>query len=350
MAKKKKSKKIWVIIVIILIIAGAGYFYFKPKAPKQAPQKTSFTVKKETFENIIEISGNISAAQSQSLQAAGSGTVQKVYVKEGDIVKKGELILELDVAEQEFNLASLDFDIAQKKMNGSKREIELLEKKRAMLVQKLDDRKIVAYFDGIIASLDVSAGDYIAAKDEVGMLINRSYMTASVEIVETDVAKLRKNQPVHFTFPAFSKKTIDGYVTTYPAIGTITQRGATVVKAEVRIDNPPDEILPNYSFTGKIDITEPVTVTLVENGAIGRKDDKFYAEVMHKDGSTTEVFVEVDPYDTNFVSVISGLNAGDVVKNLTGTQSGMNKDSFSPQMGGNRANGGGGQNPQMGRF
>lgn len=263
-----------------------------------------------------------------------------MYVKEGDEVKKGDVILELDSSEQEYNLASLDYDIAQKKLNGSKREIELLEVKREMLVQKLEDRKIVAYFDGIIASLDVASGDYIEAKDSVGTLIDRSYMCASVEIVETDVAKLKPGQVVNFTFPAYEKETVKGYVVSYPAIGTVTQRGATVVNTEVRIDNPPKDILPNYSFTGAIEITAPVTVTLVERNAIGYEDGKAYVEIINKDGTITKVNVEVEQYDSAYVKILSGVNTGDKLNNLGANRSGtLRINSTSSSNSGNRAGG-----------
>lgn len=319
---KKTSKKIWIVGICIIILIGLGLYFARKTVQGPEMQDVVYTVISETYENVIEISGNISAAQSQELQAAGSGTVQKVYVKEGDKVKKGDVILELDATEQEYNLASLDYDIAQKKLNGSKREIELLEVKRDMLVKKLDDRKIVAYFDGIIVDLNVAPGDYLEAKDSVGTLIDRSYMTASVEIVETDVSKLKPNQVVNFSFPAYDKGIVEGYVVSYPEIGTITQRGATVVKAEVRIDNPPEEILPNYSFTGEIEITAPVSVTLVERNAIGYEDGKAYAEVLNRDGTTTKVDVEVQQYDSSYVKVISGLKAGDRVLNLGANRSG----------------------------
>ena len=322
--KKTKNPAIkWIIIsVCVVALIAVGLFFARKKIKGPEEEQVVYTVKQETYENVIEISGNIAAAQAQELQAAGSGTVQKVYVKEGDFVKKGDIILELDSSEQEYDLASLDYDIAQKKLNGSKREIELLEVKRDMIVQKLDDRKIVAYFDGIIASLDVAPGDYLEAKDSVGTLIDRTYMTALVEIVETDVGKLAPNQVVNFTFPAYENKVVKGYVVSYPAIGTITQRGATVVKAEVRIDNPPQEILPNYSFTGEIEITAPITVTLVERNAIGYENGKAYAEILNKDGTTTKTDVEVQQYDASYVKVISGLKAGERVINLGTNRSG----------------------------
>ena len=127
---------------------------------------------------------------------------------------------------------------------------------------------------------------------------------------------------MNFSFPAYEDRIVKGYVVSYPAIGTITQRGATVVKAEVRIDNPPQEILPNYSFTGEIEITAPVTVTLVERNAIGYEDGKAYAEILNKDGTNSKVDVEVQQYDSSYVKIVSGLKPGDRVLNLGANRSG----------------------------
>ena len=58
---------------------------------------TVYTVKKEIYENVIEIAGTVSAAKSQTLQSLNDGTVVGVYKKEGDSVKKGDLIVEVDL-------------------------------------------------------------------------------------------------------------------------------------------------------------------------------------------------------------------------------------------------------------
>ncbi len=324
--KTKKSKKgfiAFIVSIVVIAIAVSGVLYFRQKnaAPK-TEQVSEYTVREETFENVIEITGNVSAAASQDLKAAGSGTVTAVYAKEGDFVKKGQIILAMDATEQEYALAKHDYDMDQKRINGSAKELELMAKQRTVLVQKLEDRKVTAYFDGIIAQLTVASGDYLDAKDTVGVLIDRSYMKASVEIVETDASKLKVNQKVNFSFPAYPNKVVEGFVVTYPSVGRITSRGATVIDAEVRINNPPSQILPQYSFTGEIEVTAPVTVTIVERQAIAYTSGKPYAEIIQKDGSTKKVDVEVSPYGVSYVSIISGLNPGDVLKNQGSAASG----------------------------
>ena len=143
-------------------------------------------------------------------------------------------------------------------------------------------------------------------------------MTADVEIVENDVHKLKKGQSVKFTFPAYEDLEVTGYVESFPAVGRITSRGATVVDAVVKIDNPPKEILPNFSFTGEIEITPPKNYLIVERSAIGQKMGKSFAEKILKDGSVQTVDVNIEPYGFDFVNIISGLQEGDVLKNQGG--------------------------------
>ena len=234
----------------------------------------------------------------------------EIYVKEGDYVKKGDVLVQLDDSTEVYNLEKHDYDMATKKLNGSPREISLMETQRVSLVQKIADRKVVAAFDGVIVELNAVEGNSVKAGDKIGTLVNLDYLTAEVEIPETDVAKLQVGLPVILEFSA-SETQGNGYVTGWPAIGELTNRGASVVKAQIRIDDYPSEILPNYSFTGKIQIEEPVETITVERYAIGYDDDGQAYVTLARGGQ--KINVEVEQYGRNYVKVLSGLKGGEVV-------------------------------------
>ena len=313
MAKNKKMKKGVKILIILSIVAvvvagvlvGLRFFLHKDKNTLQI-----YTVNKETYENVIEISGTVAAAQQQTLNALGAGTVMKIYVKEGDQVKKGDILVQLDDSEEVYNLEKHDYNMATTKLNGSPRDLSLMETQRVALVQKIADRKVVAAFDGVIVELNVSEGNSVKAGDKIGTLVNLDYLTAEVEIPETDVAKLVVGQKVILNFSA-SKTEGSGYVESWPAIGELTNRGASIVKAKIHIDDYPPEILTNYSFTGKIQIEEPVDTITVERYAIGYDDDGQAYVIMAR--GNQKVNVEVEQYGRNYVKVLSGLNGGEVL-------------------------------------
>lgn len=344
MAKNKKKTLIIIVCILILILIGAGMFLGRKLLKKSKTSDITYTVREETYENVIEISGTVSAAQSQTLQALSSGTVTKVYVKAGDKVKKGDILIQLDDTTEKYNLAKHDYDMDTTRISGSRRQLELMQTQRNALLRKVEDRKVTATFDGIIAQLDVAVGDSLEAKDSVGVIVNKDYLTAEVEVAETDVSKLKLNQKVLFTFPAMKNETVTGYVVSWPAVGEITSRGATIVKAKVRIDEYPEQILPNYSFTGKIELSPTETNLVVERWAIGYDDNKqAYVELAR---SSQRMYVQVKNYGNQYVKILSGLNGNEVLKQLTEPkQSGWNRQG----PGGNRTPAPGGTPAQMPR-
>ena len=314
----KKNKKLFVTIIccIVLFVIAVSVFVIVRKAKKSSLVKNvTYVVKSETIEHIIEISGNIEAAESQTLQAQGDGTVRKVNFKEGDRVKKGDVIIVLDSDEEDYNISKHDWDYTKAKANNSApKELELMRKQREMLLKKLEKRQVIARIDGIIVGLDAAVEDYCEAKDEVGTIIDRSYLKAEVEVAETDAPQLAVGQKVILTFPSYSGE-VTGEIVSVPAKGTITSRGASVVMAQIHVDNPPDEILPGYSFTGKIQIKESDSVLVVEKAAIGRENRQQFAEVIKADGSTERVNVKAVPYDLNYLKIVEGLEEGMILKN-----------------------------------
>ena len=306
----KKKIKIIIICAATLVVIGTGLVILKSILSSKGNEKVFYTANVETYENVIEISGTIAAAQEQTLQALSAGTVTAVYVKEGDRVSKGDVIIQLDDSEQIYNLEKHDYNMATKRLTASERELKLLETERATLEQWVNDRKVIATFDGIIADLKVAVGDSLAAKDKIGTLVNTDYLTAEVEVTETDVSKLAVGQKVLFTFPAYSKGTVEGYVTGWPAIGSVTSRGATIVKVNLRIDDYPQEILPYFSFTGKIEISPTEQYVVVSRYAIGYEDKKPFVVLARGEQKKS---VKVQAYGNEYVKVLEGLEGGEVL-------------------------------------
>lgn len=346
MAKKKILKIILLLFFFAGIIAGIliSLRYFLNKSNEEV---VTYKVNKEIFENVIEISGTVSAAQQQTLQALSAGTVLGVYVKAGDHVKKGDVLIQLDDSTEQYNLARHDYDMDTKRITGSPKELKLMQTQRLSLLQKIADRKVVATFDGIIADFDVAVGDSLEAKDTVGTIVNIDYLTAEVEVTETDVAKLQVGQNVDFTFSAYDKGIVHGYVVSWPAIGEVTSRGATIVHVKVRIDEYPEEILPNFSFTGKIQLSPTEEYLVVERYAVGYENKMPFVVFAN---SNQKKFVEVQQYGRDYVKIVDDeFKGGEILLQQTVPPvSGMNKGKN--QSGGNKKNNGFPTGGTMGGF
>lgn len=351
--KRKQKIKIAVFSMAGLAAVIVVLFAARSFLAEDDISNVTYRVRQEKYENVIDVAGVVSAAQEQTLQALSDGTVVGVFVKQGDYVKKGDIIIQLDDTTQQYNLAKHDYEMETTRISGSKKELALKETERLSLVQKIAERKVTATFDGIIADIDVAVGDSLEAKDSVGTLVDVSYLLADVEIAETDVSKLSAGQTVEFTFPAHSGL-ITGYVVGWPAIGEVTSRGATVVNAKLRIDSPyPEEILPNFSFSGKIKISPDENFLIVEKYAVARDGKEAYVV---KKSSDEKIKVTVRPYDVEYVRIESGdIKAGDVLKaqssaEKSGQQRGMNMKNKKSKNNSNVNSGPGAGGPPPGGF
>lgn len=323
-AGKGRALKIFLICALCVLAVGAALALVRRFLNKSNTEGVTYTVRQEIYENTISVAGVVGAAREQDLQALSNGTVVGVYAKQGDAVKAGDVIMQMDDTEQQYNLAKHDYEMETVRITGSRRQYALMQTQRLSLVQKIAERKVAATFDGIIADIDVSVGDSLEAKDSVGTLVDVSYLVADVEIAETDVSKLKAGQEVEFTFPACQEK-VKGHVVGWPAIGEVTSRGATVVEARLRIDEYPPSILPNFSFSGKIKVAPDEKFLLVERYAVGRENRQAFV-VREKDGK--KINVTVMPYGGEYVKILEGdVKEGDVLKAQSAAQkSGFNRN------------------------
>jgi multidrug efflux pump subunit AcrA (membrane-fusion protein) len=308
------------ILIALLALLGAGglIFLLRGGNSREDLPDQIYTVREETYQNVIEISGNIKAAQEQNIQAAGEGIVEAVYVQEGSRIQKGQILFQLNDAQERYNLANHDFQMNQERVNGVSARLRLMEEQRRVFLKKIRDRRVEAQFNGIVGRLNLAQGIYVKAQDSFGYLVDRTYLKATVEVVETDAARLKAGQEVRLHFPAYPDLKVEGLVISYPAVGRITSRGATVLDAEIRINNPPDEVLPGYSFTGEIISGVEQRVLVVESAGIIYEGGRAFAERLSRDQTDSaegrQVAVETAPYGRNMVRIISGLERGDRIK------------------------------------
>ena len=317
--KKKKGKLKTILIVLgLLIFSFFLYSKFSKKSIGSTIELPPITVTKEVSKNQIQISGYIEAAQQQKFESPGEGIVEIVRIKEGDKVKKGQLLFALDSKSQEVQLAKQIFAIEQEKINGASKKITLMQKERELLEKQLKDRSVYAKFDGVVAYLNLDQGQYAKAQDNFGSLIDRSYLKATVEVSESYAYRLSVGQKANLYFSALPGVVVEGIVQAFPAIARLnTQRGNTVLDTKIIVENPPQGVLPGYSFSGSIIAGEDEEVLVCDKNAIRYEEGQPYVDRLLDDGKLEAIKVEIAPYIQGFVKFSSGVEEGFKLKNQT---------------------------------
>ena len=91
-------KKIWIVILVLLILGTIGvWFYQKNKNKNVQPQHVTTRVQKNTIISSVAASGTVSSSNYTSISSQSSGIVKRLFVKDGDIVKKGDRLLEIEL-------------------------------------------------------------------------------------------------------------------------------------------------------------------------------------------------------------------------------------------------------------
>lgn len=119
----KKSLPVRIIIIIILIISAWYSLNNFPKAKKQQPQYQSSPVEKGTLTVVVTASGQVSQTNSATVETQASGVVRKVYVDNGQQVKVGDKIAEIEldlVGKQRSSSAWSSYQSARNSLENAK--------------------------------------------------------------------------------------------------------------------------------------------------------------------------------------------------------------------------------------
>ncbi len=215
----------------------------------------------ETFNHYFDVSGSIEAAKSAFISPELNGQIQKIYVEEGQRVKKGDLLAKINTSviesnisgiETGLNLATVVFEKQQKLWNkniGSeidyltaKNTKEGLEDQLATLQAQLDLASIKAPFDGIIDNIIQKEGDLAVPGMQLLQLVNLEKIYINADIAETYLPVIHKGDKVDLSFPVFPE--IKLKETIYRISNVIHPQNRTV-KMQLRINNQKEMLKPN---------------------------------------------------------------------------------------------------------
>ncbi|HOX16937.1 MAG TPA: efflux RND transporter periplasmic adaptor subunit [Spirochaetales bacterium] len=217
---------------------------------------------------VIESSGNIQALRSSDLSFHGAGLVESVAAVEGLVVSKGRVLATMDDSSEAYNLANAEYKLEQARLSGNARSAQLALLDVDLKKADLERKRLAAPFAGVITGVDVEVGEYVSGGATVMSLIDRSSLKAVLQIDEIDLPKVRAAQIVEFEFDAIPGVTYRGAVSRIPPVGRVTSQGLAVFDVEATIENPPAELLPGYSFSATILVSEAKAVLTVPSAAV----------------------------------------------------------------------------------
>lgn len=360
--KKKIFSKVWIAMILVVIIAVAVWLLSGGKKEEQINFKQE-KVATHTLQNSITATGTIEAVTSVTVGTQVSGIVNKLYVDYNSVVKKGQVIAELDktnlISElntAKANLASTESNLSYQSAN-MKRYLTLYKKglvsadeyENALLayrqakeqvassrenVQKaqtnLGYATITSPIDGTVISKSVEEGQTVAASFNTPELFTIAKDLKNMQVIanvdEADIGGVAVGNRVNFTVDAYPDDTFEGVVKQVRLEATTTNN---VVTYEVVISAPNADLKLKPGLTANVTIftKEQANILSVANKAlrftptketVGKDmkivDCKGKNKVWTLNGNTlTAHSVNIGQSDAMHTQIISGIKAGQSV-------------------------------------
>ena len=324
--RRKRTRRIIIVAVIAAVIAGVAVAVSirEETVPETGPVVRETRVISNTYTQVIDVSGYVEPYDTQETKFRSTGAVTGVFVKEGDRVLKGDLLASIDNTQQLASLQDIRDQIEEAKLNGSERELALLRLRETSAENSLDYTNLYAAFDGEVASVDVSEEDYFEAGDSVITIVDRSKLKATVEIDEIDMQYVRLGQEADLVFEARPDIVVKATVSYIPMLGRYTSQGIGVADVELLIEDPPEGIMPGFTFEGTLEAEEDVTMLLVPQNAITRgRGGSQTVDVKRADGTIETVSIRTEYLGEGLSELLSGnLEEGDILVYETRSQLG----------------------------
>jgi Membrane-fusion protein len=178
------------------------------------------------------VSGKIEDGESLPVVSRGSGNVKSVYVKNGQKVSEGQLLLEID---------NINVNATLQRANLDRNDLDI---KLRSLEQDIADLKITAPSSGKITAKSKNKLDNITSNSESIMTISdTSSLILSINVNEDDAAKLKVGDYIDVKIDDENSSKVQGKITSV-STGKIVG-GSKIFPVEITIDNKNDLYLPN---------------------------------------------------------------------------------------------------------
>lgn len=287
------------------------------------------------FQHFIDLQGQVSSTNVSYVAPRNGmgGYVKQLYVKAGDQVKKGQLLMRLDdqvlrqsieALNAQLNLAKSVYERTQKlwdqnigsevQLLSSKTNVETLESQLKTQQEQLNTYLVYADQSGVADIVNIKVGEMFTGMSAAGpqvQIVSNTDMSVLVDIPENYTGDIRKGAKVEVEIPAIGK-TISSTIFRLSNSINVTTRGYT---AEVKIPSMAD-VKPHMAAYVKI-LNHTNNNAIVVPINIVQSDDKGkFIFAMIKDGDrlvATRKSIQLGNLYNDNIEVLSGLEPGDQI-------------------------------------
>ncbi len=300
------------------------------------PLVTTIQAKLQKFDHYLELQGDVMTKQNVLIYPEMSGTLNKVYVKEGQKVSKGQLLATIDDGGLSSQLAQLktQAELSKTTFERQKRlweqnigsEIQYLQAKtnyeaQQNAVKQMESQvaksSIRAPFTGIIDDVIKDEGTVVSPGpgSEIFRIVNLSNMYIEVEVPESHLPNVTAGKDVKVYFPVLG----DSVATKIRQTGNFINPSNRSFTAEIPVPSHDGKIKPNLTARVMINDYSNDNAILIPQSILSENaNGEQYvflvdADSIKNDPVAKKVVIKTGKTQGDFVEVLSGINDGDAI-------------------------------------
>ena len=299
------------------------------------PLTTSFVAQQSEFKHYLELQGNVTTKSNLVIYPEFSGILEQVLVKEGQVVRKGQILAKISDGGLSQQLAQLEIqaDLAKTTFERQERlwnqkigsEMQYLQAKSTyeaqqkavvQIQEQIAKTVVTAPFDGTIDDVITDQGSVVApGQSQLFRIINLNNMYIETDVPESHLKNVVKGKEVIVTFPILGEST----TTKIRQAGNFINPANRTYKIEVAVDNKNKVIKPN--LTAKLQINDYtnedailIPQSIISENAQGQQ---YIYKISDKnesgEGVAQRVIVETGLTQGDNIEILSGITVGDEI-------------------------------------
>lgn len=324
--------KIIAIIVILLLIAVSAFIFQKKRLSKQKEalaleepqqQKEDKPImvrveqpKREDFEDTLPAMGSIKGYIELDLKFEINGVIKEFRFKNGEMVKKGDVIAMVDQSEflVKLQYAKLQLEKHEKLYEiGAIAEAKLKEVKLEEKLARIELRKtkLKASFDGMVNNKKAEDGQFVTINDRIATFSTIEEVVAEVGIIERDIGKIKLGQrAVVRVDAAYPNIEFAGIVDN---ISSSFEGKSRTLNVRVKVPNQKQLLLPGMFARVVIYIYEEKNALVIPTIALNKQKGEYSVFTVGKDETAEEKKVKLAYLATEKAVIESGLTGDELL-------------------------------------
>jgi membrane fusion protein, multidrug efflux system len=285
-------------------------------------------VQKQHIVDTVTALGTTKANESIYITPKMTEIIAQILFKEGQHVKKGQLLVQLDASEELAKLKEAELDVAeqqreyqrlerlvqQKAVPSSQLDMQSSRLKAAMARVEtakiaVDDRRIVAPFNGKLGLRQVSVGALVNAGQVITTLDDIEQIKLDFTVPEIYLANLNSEMALAANSAAYPQRVFTGQVAT---IDSRVDAISRMVALRAVLPNLDQVLRPGMLLTVTLKVNPRMALVISERAIVPLGSEQF-VYVLQTDNTVTRRKINIGLRLVGFVEVLSGLTETDLV-------------------------------------